>query len=84
MKPALRALREIPGVGPRTARDLYELGYRKPTDLARKDPEKIYAAHNRRVGRIEDRCLLYVFRCAVYYADGGRSAPKLKWWNWKD
>jgi len=27
--------------------------------------------------------LLYVFRCAVYFADGGRSPEELKWWNWK-
>jgi hypothetical protein len=31
-----------------------------------------------------DRCMLYVFRCAVYYAEGGREPEKLRWWNWKD
>ncbi|NMB56563.1 pathogenicity locus, partial [Candidatus Beckwithbacteria bacterium] len=34
--------------------------------------------------KTQDRCLLYVFRCAVYYAKGGRDPEKLKWWNWKD
>jgi len=32
-----------------------------------------------------DRCALYVFRCAVYYAENKRHSPRLlKWWNWKD
>jgi hypothetical protein len=32
-----------------------------------------------------DRCLLYVFRCAVYFAEHTRHDPELlKWWNWKD
>ena len=42
------------------------------------------AATLERLGRIEDRCLLYTFRCAVYYAEGGRAKEKLKWWNWMD
>jgi hypothetical protein len=32
-----------------------------------------------------DRCVLYVFRCAVYYANNKTHDPELlKWWNWKD
>jgi hypothetical protein len=32
-----------------------------------------------------DRCLLYVFRCAVYFASHKKHDPKLLlWWNWKD
>ncbi len=32
-----------------------------------------------------DRCVLYVFRCANYYAAHKRHDPELlKWWNWKD
>ena len=32
-----------------------------------------------------DRCVLYVFRCAVYYAaNETHESEKLKWWNWKD
>jgi len=28
--------------------------------------------------------LLYVFRCAVYFAENKNPDPeKLKWWNWK-
>jgi hypothetical protein len=33
----------------------------------------------------QDRCLLYVFRCAVYYASTAAPEPELlKWWSWKD
>ncbi len=29
--------------------------------------------------------LLYVFRCAVYYATNKKHDPELlKWWNWKE
>ena len=32
-----------------------------------------------------DRCMLYVLRCAVYFASTPRPEPeKLLWWNWKD
>ena len=36
-------------------------------------------------GYQDDRCVLYVFRCAVYYAEHEeRDAEKCKWWYWKD
>jgi Pathogenicity locus len=32
-----------------------------------------------------DRCVLYVFRCAVYFASNEAHDPELlKWWNWSD
>jgi len=32
-----------------------------------------------------DRCVLYVYRLAVYFAENETHEPeKLKWWNWKD
>jgi len=52
--------------------------------LRGKDPENLYRLSNEHCGVIQDRCLLYVFRCAVYYANGGRDSEKLKWWYWKD
>ncbi len=79
-----KALRTIPGVGPTIAQDLYEIGIRKVSDLRTKDPEQLYRRSNKRVGKIQDRCLLYIFRCAVYYASHKKRRPKLlKWWNWK-
>jgi pathogenicity locus Cdd1 protein len=77
-------LQTIPGIGKSIALDLQNIGIRKITDLVGKDPEILYARSNEYAGVVQDPCLLYTFRCAVYYADGGRDKEKLKWWNWKD
>lgn len=77
-------LQSIPGVGPRTAEDLEALGIRRVEDLAGADPEALYARLCAAHGGHSDRCNLYVYRCAVYFARGGRDAELLKWWSWKD
>jgi predicted flap endonuclease-1-like 5' DNA nuclease len=78
-------LQVIPGVGPSIAADLREIGITKVADLKRADPESLYRKSNEQKGVVQDRCLLYVFRCAVYYASRPVHEPeKLKWWNWKD
>jgi hypothetical protein len=78
-------LQTIPGVGPATAGDLRLLGIRRVCDLQNEDPEDLYGMLCRKVGKPVDRCMLYVFRCAVYYASTARHEPeKLKWWNWMD
>lgn len=81
----LRDLRRIPGVGPSLAQDLADLGIRRVTDLRRRSPERLYERLCRLRGAHIDRCVLYVFRCAVYFASEPRPEPeRLKWWNWKD
>lgn len=75
----------IPGVGPRIAADLEGLGIRKVSDLKSADPQRLYERLCERTGLKQDRCVLYTFRCAVYYASRPVHEPeKLKWWNWKD
>ncbi|MBI5637131.1 MAG: DUF4332 domain-containing protein [Nitrospinae bacterium] len=81
---ATSPLQEIPGIGPSIAVYLEGAGIRTVADLKGRDPEAIYEAICRAQGQQIDRCLLYVCRCAVYYAEGGRAPTKLKWWNWKD
>jgi hypothetical protein len=77
-------LSRIPGVGPSIAADLYQIGIREVADLRGRNPERLYAALCREVGQPVDRCVLYVFRCAVYFASESRPDPELlKWWNWK-
>ncbi len=83
MKKSEGGILSIPGVGKSIAEDLRLLGIRTVEDLKDKDPEELYARSNELAGSVQDRCLLYVFRCAVYFAEGGRDAEKLKWWNWK-
>ena len=76
---------EIPGVGARTAAVMEALGLRQVSDLRGRDPEELYLKECLMKGYQEDRCALYVWRAAVYYADHPDRAPeKLKWWYWKD
>jgi hypothetical protein len=77
-------LRRLPGVGPSIAADLRSLGVRSVRDLARRDPERLYARLCRLTGERQDPCVLYTFRCAVYAAGTpGPDPALLKWWNWK-
>jgi len=81
----LKELRQIPGVGTSIAADLYSLGIHSIVDLRSKDPEELYLKLCSVRGMHIDRCVLYVFRCAVYYASYERhDSELLKWWNWKD
>ncbi len=85
MHKSLKELQQIPGVGKSIAHDLYDLGIHRISDLVGKDPELLYKKHMKIPGQYVDRCLLYVFRCAVYYASYDRHDPELlKWWHWKD
>jgi len=78
-------LQKIPGVGPSIEKDLKALGYTYVEQLADADPEQMYQRLMQLRGGHIDRCVLYVFRCAVYFAGNRVHEPqKLKWWNWKD
>ena len=78
-------LTDIPGVGLSIASDLEELGVCRAGDLKGKDPETLYKDLCRIRGTHIDRCVLYVFRCAVYYAETEKhDGALLKWWNWSD
>ena len=78
-------LQKIPGIGKSISRNLRNIGILSVSDLKGKNPEKLYELSNLFEGARQDRCLLYVFRCAVYFAGHKDPDPeKLKWWNWKD
>jgi hypothetical protein len=82
---SLKDLQTIPGIGKSLAEDLWNLGYRSVKGLDKKDPEAMYRAHFEQRGVPVDRCVLYAFRCAVYFASNTSHDPDLlKWWNWKD
>jgi len=81
----LRDFRRIPGVGEAIALDLWSLGLRAVADLRGRDPGELYARLETMTGRHVDRCMLYVLRCAVYFAETPEPEPeRLKWWSWKD
>ncbi len=79
------SLLSIPGIGPDMARHLREIGYCDVSDLRDQAPERMYDRLRAGYGGSMDRCVLYAFRCAVYYASNETHDPELlKWWNWKD
>jgi len=78
-------LLSIPGVGKSIAGDLRDLGIARVADLRQADPETLYDQLCALHGVHIDRCVLYTFRCAVYFASEEQHDPELlKWWNWKD
>ena len=78
-------LRTIPGVGVSIAADLAGLGIGRVRDLEGRDPNRLYERLSAQRGERMDRCVLYVFRCAVYFAETPDPERELlKWWNWKD
>jgi hypothetical protein len=80
----LKDLQQIPGIGPSLARDLWDLGYHQVADLAQQDAEQMYRNLEELRGQSQDPCVLYTFRCAVYFASTDEHDPALlKWWNWK-
>ncbi|MCX6175326.1 MAG: hypothetical protein NTZ27_11290 [Ignavibacteriales bacterium] len=81
----LKELQVIPSIGKACALDLWNLGIRKVSDLKGKNPKTLYNRSNKLVGIKQDPCLLYTFRCAVYFASEKRlTKEKLNWWYWKD
>lgn len=78
-------LEEIPGVGRRIAAVMESLGIRQVSDLRGRDPEELYLRECAYKGYTEDRCALYVWRCAVYCAAHPEAPPeRRKWWNYQD
>ncbi|MBS1781935.1 MAG: pathogenicity locus [Bacteroidetes bacterium] len=83
----MKELTSIPGVGKSIATDLYNIGIMQIDDLKGKVPQELYNLSNLWAGCVQDRCLLYVFRCAVYFAEtpiNKQEPEKLKWWKWKE
>ncbi len=81
----LKELRQIPGIGKACSYDLWNIGIRKITDLKNRNPKQLYHKLNEVTGMTHDICMLYTFRCAVYFASTKKhQAEKLNWWYWKD
>ncbi len=84
-RPETHDLQTIPGIGPSMAIDLVDIGITRLRGLVGRDPASMYETLRAMRGGYMDRCVLYVFRCAVYFAETERPEPYLlKWWHWKD
>lgn len=76
---------EIPNVGEKTKQSLINIGITCIEDLKGKNPEELYIKDCLAKGFQEDKCQLYLFRMAVYYAENTIcEEQKLKWWYWKN
>jgi nucleotidyltransferase/DNA polymerase involved in DNA repair len=85
MKQRSEAIESIPGVGVKIAQKLQLIGVHRVDDLRGANPERLYDTLEQTIGARVDRCVLYVFRAAVYFANNQKhDSEKLKWWNWKD
>ena len=79
-------LMDIPGIGKNMAGHLIKAGYPDIASLKGQDPEEIYKKDCVAQGTQVDRCALYCYRLAVYFADHDGQLPsdKENWWDWKD
>ena len=61
------------------------MGVKEVSDLKSQSPQALYDKLCKLTHARQDPCVLYAFRCAVYFAETKRpDLEKLKWWNWKD
>lgn len=66
----------IPGIGKNIKEDLMNIGIYCVEDLKGKNPEELYLKDAKVKGFQDDRCLLYVFRMAVYYVENDQHEEK--------
>jgi hypothetical protein len=84
-KKILKQLQTIPSVGKACSMDFWNIGLRSISDLKGQNPRILYDRLNTSSGVTHDICMLYTFRCAVYYAtEPYHDKEKLQWWYWKD
>jgi Pathogenicity locus. len=77
-------LEQIPSIGAKMAQHLAKAGYPTIASLKGANPDDVYERYCLTQTNLNPgKCPLYVYRMAVYYANGGRDPKKLKWWNWK-
>ena len=82
---SLQELEQIPGVGKTIAQDMHNIGIHSIDALKGQQAEQLYDRLCEFKASTVDRCMLYVFRCAIYYASNTDHDPQLlKWENWKD
>ncbi len=81
----LKEFQTIPGIGKACSLDLWNIGIRSISELKGKNPSVLYDQLNTLSGETHDICMLYTFRCAVYFAtEENHENEKLNWWYWKD
>lgn len=79
-------LQRIPGIGKKMEQHLIKAGFPDIASLKGHNPEDIYHRDCIEQGMQVDRCVLYCYRLAVYFANNDGQLPpgKKNWWDWKD
>jgi len=78
-----RQLGDLISIGPAMLRDFELLRIRSVAQLARQNPQRMYARLNRVSGQRQDPCVLEVFCAAVAQARNPRlPAEQCQWWYW--
>jgi nucleotidyltransferase/DNA polymerase involved in DNA repair len=80
---AERQLGDLISIGPAMLRDFELLGIRSVPQLARQNPQQLYAKLGRVARQHQDICVLDTFCAAVAQAKDPRlPAEKCEWWYW--
>ncbi|MHC4487289.1 MAG: helix-hairpin-helix domain-containing protein [Planctomycetota bacterium] len=74
---SLQELEQIPGVGKTIAQYMQNIGINSIDDLKGRQAEQLYDRLCEFKASPVDRCMLYVFRCAIYYASNTEHDPSL-------
>jgi hypothetical protein len=83
MRSDARKLSDLISVGPAMLRDFEILGVRSVSQLARRNPERLYESLCRAAPQHQDICCLDVFRAAVAQAqDPQLPTDQCQWWYW--
>src|SRR5258705_9846631 len=78
-----RQLGDLISIGPAMLRDFELLGIRSVAQLARQNPQQLYAKLGRVARQHQDICVLDTFCAAVAQAKNPRlPAEKCEWWDW--
>ena len=81
----LKQFQKLPSIGKAGSQDLWEIGIRNINELKNQNPSDLYNKLNLITGLKHDICMLYTFRCIVYYVtEEKHDNNKLNWWYWKD
>ena len=75
----LETLTDLPNIGPAMARDLRQLGFDHPAQLAGQDPQALYDRLGELTGVRQDPCVLDVLVSVTRFMDGEEPRP---WWHY--
>lgn len=76
---AVRALTDLPNIGPACAQDLRLLGIEHPQQLVGRDACELYRSLCRITGVRHDPCVIDVFLSITDFMAGGEPQP---WWHY--